>query len=84
MTPSDDQQGALVRGVRTLTGVVERTGSCTTLAVGTQRWALVGMIADSLSPGETVRVTGQITQDSTACSTLNPTSTLQVTRADPA
>lgn len=84
MTPSDDQQGGLVRGVRTLTGTVERTGSCTTLVVGAERWALVGMIANSLSPGATVRVTGQLTQESMACSTLNPTATLQVTRADAA
>lgn len=82
MSPGDDRQGDPVRGTRTVTGTVERNGACTTLAAGAQRWALVGVIANSLKPGETVRVTGTLTQQPTACSNLNPTSALQVTRAD--
>jgi hypothetical protein len=84
MSPGDDRQGDPVRGIRTLTGRVERIEGCTTLVVGAQRWALVGGIAASLKPDEVVRVTGHLSPEPTACSSLHPTATLQVTRADPA
>ena len=77
-TPRDDRPGDLVRGTRTVTGTVERDEGCTSLRVGTQQWALVGMMAASLEVGTTVRVAGQLTQASSGCASLNPVATLQV------
>jgi hypothetical protein len=82
--PGDDRQGDPVRGIRTVTGRVERIGGCTTLVVEAQRWALVGPVAISLKADEIVQVTGHLSQEPAECSRLNPTATLRVTRAGPA
>jgi hypothetical protein len=68
---------------RTVTGIVERTSGCTVLVVGTQRWALIGDLADSLNAGSRMTVTGYLTHQPPSCTT-EAGSGIQVTKAIPA
>ena len=67
-TPTDpDRRGDPVRGYRTLTGVVESSGQCPVLRVGTERWALMGAAAAQLAPGRQVEVRGTVAPAPRGC-----------------
>jgi hypothetical protein len=51
----------------TLTGVVARSGGCTTLDTGKQRYALVGAVADALAVGVKVTVTPDLAAMPATC-----------------
>jgi hypothetical protein len=53
-----DRRGDLIRGMRTLHGVIERDGDWVLLRVGSDRWALLGERARALHNGADVFVTG--------------------------
>ena len=74
----------LPHGDRTLTGVVEESGGCLLLVVGTRRWALTGTAAEALAAGARVTVTGQVTTTGAGCRDPEVTRTLIVRRATPA
>jgi hypothetical protein len=66
--PSDpDRPGDLVRGVRTLRGVVERQGTWVLLRLDGHRWALLGDRARTLGTGTTVEVQGTVTAPPVGC-----------------
>ena len=72
--------GELPHGSRTLTGVVERSGDCTLLRVGDRRWGLTGTPAETLTAGDRVTVTGQITTAGADCAGADVARTLVVRR----
>ena len=67
MPNRDDRPGDRARGHRTLVGTVERGELCPLLRVGADRWALVGALAQRLSPGDTVEVRGTLTTAPRGC-----------------
>ncbi|MEV0716490.1 hypothetical protein [Asanoa sp. NPDC050611] len=70
VTPSTfdgDRAGDLVRGARTLRGVVERDGPWVVLRVGGQRWALLGDRAGSLPVDVPVEVRGTLATPPPGC-----------------
>ena len=69
---------------RVLTGTVRRTGSCTVLLVGTRRWPLVGELADRLTAGSQVTVSGGLYPVSGTCSATESGPALRVTSVQPA
>ncbi|EEP70517.1 conserved hypothetical protein [Micromonospora sp. ATCC 39149] len=79
-----DIPGGLPWGGRTLTGAVERSGGCTTLLVGTRRWALTGEAAEALNPGDRVTVHGALVPRPAACADRDLAQTVAVARVDPA
>jgi hypothetical protein len=64
---SGELPGGLPFGERKLTGVVEGTGRCAALRVGTRLWGLAGQQVAGLSPGDRVTVEGQVTTTDPAC-----------------
>lgn len=64
---SGERRGDLVRGVRTLTGTVERTDRCVILRVDRSAWALLGAPATKLAAGRTVEVTGTVATPPPGC-----------------
>jgi hypothetical protein len=82
VTP-DDRRGDLVRGTRTLTGTVERNGTCISLLTDGGQWALSGPAVAVLTPGERVEVTGHVTDLPTTCTTLGRVPSLRVSRVRP-
>ncbi|MFI7544782.1 hypothetical protein [Actinoplanes sp. NPDC049599] len=62
-----DRTGDLVRGVRTLRGVVERDGDWVLLRVDAERWALLGARARALAGGSTVEVRGTVAAPPPGC-----------------
>ncbi len=81
---SGELPGGLPFGDRTLTGVVEHSGDCTMLRVGTRLWGLTGTPAGALSAGDRVTVEGQVTTADSGCETAGVTRMLVVRRAMPA
>lgn len=75
--------GGLPHGNRTITGVVDRSGDCTMLRVGDRRWGLTGAPAGTLTPGDRVTVTGQITTTGADCAGSDVVRTLIVQRVTP-
>ena len=72
--------GGLPHGSRTLTGVVERSGDCMLLRVGDRRWGLTGTPVETLTPGDRVTVTGQVTTAGGDCAGSDVARTLVVRR----
>jgi hypothetical protein len=69
-SPTDgDRRGDLVRGVRTLTGIVERDGDWVLLRTDGQRWALFGNRARTFAAGESVTISGTVTPPPPGCPT---------------
>lgn len=66
---ADDRTGDLVRGRRTITGTVERTGGWLLLRTSDSTWALLGQRAETLRPGTSVTVTGVVTDPPAGCPT---------------
>jgi hypothetical protein len=82
---SGELPGGLPFGDRKLTGVVERTGPCAALRVGTGLWGLTGQPVAGLSPGDRVTVEGQVTTTEPACGGRQGTArTVVVRRVTPA
>ncbi|MEV6304468.1 hypothetical protein AB0M02_34025 [Actinoplanes sp. NPDC051861] len=79
---SGEVPGGLPFGERNLTGVVERSGSCTMLRVGERLWSLTGTPVTALQTGAEVAVSGQVTTPDPACAT-DVTRGLVVHRATP-
>ena len=65
----DDRRGDLVRGVRSLRGVIEREGEWVILRTGGGRWALLGDRARTLTAGQEVQVRGRPTTPPVGCPT---------------
>ncbi|WP_157547880.1 hypothetical protein [Micromonospora sp. ATCC 39149] len=63
---------------------MERSGGCTTLLVGTRRWALTGEAAEALNPGDRVTVHGALVPRPAACADRDLAQTVAVARVDPA
>ncbi|TDC85758.1 hypothetical protein E1193_01500 [Micromonospora sp. KC606] len=82
--PGGEVPGGLPWSGRTLTGTVERSGGCTTLLVGTRRWALTGEAAEALSPGDRVTVHGALAPRPAACADRDLAQSVAVARVDPA
>ena len=76
--------GGLPHGGRRLTGVVERSGDCTTLRVGERRWGLAGARAGGLTAGDRVTVEGQVTTPDPACAVPEVAQAIVVRRVTPA
>jgi hypothetical protein len=68
---------------RTVTGIVQRTGGCTVLVVGSVRWVLTGDLAASLNVGSRMTVTGNLTHRPSPCPGEDGP-VLQATSATPA
>ena len=79
----DDRRGDLVRGTRTITGRIERDGTCISLLTDGGQWALDGPAVAALTPGERVEVTGHVTDLPTACDDLRRLASLRVSRVRP-
>ena len=79
--PNDEVPREPMWGTRTLTGTVQRSGTCTMLLVGQRRWALAGPVADGLAAGRRVKVTGHLTPRLAVCTGQETVQTVQVTRA---
>jgi hypothetical protein len=79
-SPPDDRGGDLVRGRRTLTGTVERDGSCVFLVVAGKRWNLSGAPTERLTGGQQITVTGTLAAVQTGCTADQA---LLVTRVQP-
>ncbi|MDR7278520.1 hypothetical protein [Catenuloplanes atrovinosus] len=75
--------GGLPHGERTLTGVVDRSGDCTLLRVGSRWWQLTGTAAGGLVDGSRVTAVGQVTNGA-GCGGRDVTTTLIVQRVTPA
>ena len=71
----------LVRGVRTMTGMVVADATCNVLVVGTQRVALLGPAAAAAEPGSRVKVEGTGSAVPADC---QASSAVTVTRVSPA
>jgi hypothetical protein len=76
--------GGLPFGDRKLTGVVERSGDCTVLRVGTRRWGLIGGSAGTLVVGRRITVEGQVTTPDAGCSVPDVAQAVLVRRVTPA
>ena len=68
----------------TMTGVVERDGSCTILVAGSKRWALMGAPAESLAVGAKVSVTTNAAAMPPGCAGRPELPAVLVLRATPA
>jgi hypothetical protein len=87
--PNDEVPRDPIGAGRTLSGTVQRTGSCTILVVrpgqgpgqGSRRWALTGAVAAGLRVGQSVTVSGHVTPAPPACDGLPVTQAMRVTRA---
>ncbi|MDI6098777.1 hypothetical protein QLQ12_09215 [Actinoplanes sp. NEAU-A12] len=75
--------GGLPHGDRTLSGVVARSGDCTMLRVGDRLWGLAGTPAETLTAGDRVTVTGQITTTGADCAGSDVVRTIVVRRVTP-
>jgi hypothetical protein len=68
----------------TMTGIVERDGSCTILVAGTKRWALMGAPAETLAVGAKVSVTTNAAAMPPGCPGRPELTAVLVLRATPA
>jgi hypothetical protein len=74
--------GGLPHGERRATGVVERSGGCVLLRVGSRYWELTGTVAGQLAEGGTFTVAGQVTT-ATGCAGKDVVRALVVRAAQP-
>jgi hypothetical protein len=66
-TADGERRGDRVRGHRTLTGTISRTGRWVLLDTGTKTWALLGAPSDRLGSGYRATVTGALTPVPPGC-----------------
>jgi hypothetical protein len=78
--PPGDLPGGPVFGNRTLTGTIEREGSCTMILVSGRRWALDGAKSGALSVGARVTVQGTLTKLPATCEGVLVAQAIEVTK----
>lgn len=62
-----DRPGDLARGYRTLAGTISTEGGCRVLKVGSDRWALIGALAEGLTDGAHAEVRGTVIGTPSGC-----------------
>lgn len=66
-TPDPERHGDPVRGVRSISGTVQRFADCTVLRTASRTWALLGPMVAPMRPGQRADVRGTVSSIPRGC-----------------